>query len=115
MSDRPVNGRCGECDHLLSRHTPKCTWGTCSCANARIRLTKREYEALTWFAKGLMFKEVAVKMGCVPKTVEVHRYNMLKKAGVHGMAQMVLAAVQSGLLTKEDLPTFEIPVYGPSS
>lgn len=106
--------RCGECDHLLSRHTPNCDWPKCSCEMGKVTLTAREFEALKFFAQGLGAKEVAAKMNVGLDCVETHRYNMMRKAQVKTMVHMVLSAVNAGLIKLEDLPKFEVPLFGPS-
>ena len=42
-------------------------------------LSKREIEVVSYLHKGASSKEIALTMNVSPKTVEVHRYNILKK------------------------------------
>jgi two-component system invasion response regulator UvrY len=42
-------------------------------------LSKREIEIVTYLRRGETSKDIAVVLGLSPKTVEVHRYNILKK------------------------------------
>ena len=45
-------------------------------------LTRREIEIMKLLREGLSSKEIAAKLSLTPKTVEVHRYNILKKLDV---------------------------------
>lgn len=56
------------------------------------RLTVRELEVLRLVAAGLSAKEVAGKLQISPRTVEVHRNNMLKKLGVKNSTELVAVA-----------------------
>jgi two-component system, NarL family, response regulator NreC len=55
-------------------------------------LTVRELEVLRLVAAGLSAKEVANKLKISPRTVEVHRNNMLKKLGVKNSTELVAVA-----------------------
>ncbi|WP_162525157.1 LuxR C-terminal-related transcriptional regulator [Rariglobus hedericola] len=68
-------------------------------ANAGIsELTKREKTVLCHVAQGLSSKEIADKLGVSVHTVINHRSNLMKKTGLHRVAQLSLFAVQAGLV-----------------
>jgi two-component system invasion response regulator UvrY len=52
-------------------------------------LSGREIEVIKFVKQGLSSKEIALEMGLSIKTVEVHRYNILKKLNLKNTAAMV--------------------------
>jgi two-component system invasion response regulator UvrY len=52
-------------------------------------LSKRELEITGYIKEGFSSKEIAAKAGLSVKTVEVHRYNILKKLGLPNSAALV--------------------------
>lgn len=46
---------------------------------AATQLTKREFDILKLLGKGMTSKEIATDLNMSPRTVEVHRYHLLKK------------------------------------
>jgi len=52
-------------------------------------LSKREMEIILYVKKGLLSKEIAEEMNISIKTVEVHRYNILKKLNLKNAAALV--------------------------
>lgn len=57
-------------------------------------LTDREKEVFQWIGEGLTTKEIAEKLDCSPRTVEVHRAKIKKKLNCDTAAQVVRTAVQ---------------------
>jgi two-component system, LuxR family, response regulator FixJ len=53
------------------------------------RLSPREIEVLELVVNGAANKEVAAKLGLSPKTVEVHRANVMRKTGANSLAELV--------------------------
>ena len=45
-------------------------------------LTKRERQVAEKLAQGMAVKEIAAELGLSPKTVHVHRANLMEKLGV---------------------------------
>ena len=43
--------------------------------------------------RGVQAKKIADKLGISPKTVDVHRYNLMQKMQVHSLAELVHAAL----------------------
>ncbi len=67
-------------------------------APEREELTKREKTVLSHVARGLSSKEIADKMGLSVHTIMNHRSNLMKKTGLHRVAQLSLYAAQTGLI-----------------
>jgi DNA-binding NarL/FixJ family response regulator len=52
-------------------------------------ISKRELDIIGFLKKGLSSKEIAQSINLSVKTVEVHRYNILKKLGLPNVASLV--------------------------
>jgi DNA-binding CsgD family transcriptional regulator len=61
-------------------------------------LTPREREILDQVWSGCTNRSIAQQLGISIKTVEAHRANMMKKLRVSNTAQLLKAALESGLL-----------------
>jgi DNA-binding NarL/FixJ family response regulator len=61
-------------------------------------LTLREKEVLQLIAGGKSNKEIATLLGISPNTVAVHRAHVMDRLGIHRTAELVLYAVQKGLV-----------------
>jgi DNA-binding NarL/FixJ family response regulator len=61
-------------------------------------LTDREREVLRLIAEGHSTKEVASRLDIGTRTVETHRANLMRKLGVHSVAQLVRIAIREGLV-----------------
>jgi DNA-binding NarL/FixJ family response regulator len=64
----------------------------------RNRLTPRELEVLQLICDGLSNKEAAAKLGLSANTVAVHRARIMNALGVHKTAELVMYALQHGLI-----------------
>jgi two-component system response regulator NreC len=62
------------------------------------RVTVREHEILRMVVDGYSNKDIARKLDISPKTVAVHRTNMMAKFGVQNSAELVRYALQHHLL-----------------
>ena len=60
--------------------------------------TSREREVLALLALGCSDKEVARRLGISDLTARKHRENLLRKAGAHKVAELVLLATRRGWL-----------------
>jgi DNA-binding NarL/FixJ family response regulator len=69
-------------------------------------LTEREREVLRLLADGLSVKEVAVRLDRSVKTAEVHKYNLMRKLGVHHQTALVKYAIAHGIV---EVPLPEVP------
>jgi FixJ family two-component response regulator len=63
-------------------------------------LTRREGEILNELLSGETNKEIARRLGLSPRTVETHRLNIMKKANVKSIAQLMLNVLQPNLESK---------------
>ena len=52
-------------------------------------LTPTEKKIARYLVNGFTSKEIALALSCSPRTVEVHRANMIRKMGVRNSAEMV--------------------------
>jgi len=62
------------------------------------RLTPRELEVLQLICDGLSNKEIAARLDLSANTVAVHRANIMNTLGVHKTAELVVYALQNGLV-----------------
>lgn len=60
-------------------------------------LSKREREVLEWLALGCSNKVIARELGISPRTVEIHRANMMDKLGARHAAEAIRVWLQTGL------------------
>ncbi len=65
------------------------------------QLSKREFEVLSFVAKGLSNKEIAAELNLVEGTVKVHLTNILAKLQVSDRTQAILAAIKRGIINVE--------------
>jgi DNA-binding NarL/FixJ family response regulator len=67
-------------------------------AGERHRLTPRELEVLQLICDGLSNKDIAARLKVSVNTVAVHRANIMTTLGVHKTAELVVYALQHGLV-----------------
>lgn len=65
-------------------------------------LTTREREVLQMAARGLSNAEIAERLSISPRTVEIHRANMMHKLGLNNQTGLVRYAIQRGIVPLED-------------
>lgn len=68
-------------------------------ANPADELTKRETEILVQICKGLSTKQISEVLFISPKTIEVHRSNILSKTGCKNIAQLIVWAIKNGVFS----------------
>jgi len=61
-------------------------------------LTRREREILKLLAEGLSVKEIAASFDLSVKTVEAHKFNLMRKLDIHNKAQLVQFAIQKKII-----------------
>lgn len=61
-------------------------------------LTAREREVLKLLAEGKTVRSAATILGLSTKTVDAHKFNLMRKLGVHNKAELVMWAIQSKLV-----------------
>lgn len=68
-------------------------------ARSRVqRLTKREREVLAGVARGLSNRRIGEKLEISPRTVEIHRANMLTKMGAQHTSEAIRIAIEASLV-----------------
>lgn len=60
----------------------------------RRELTAREREVLKLLAEGQTVRSAANILGLSSKTVDAHKFNLMRKLGVHNKAELVMWAIQ---------------------
>lgn len=77
------------------------------------RLSIREQEVLRLVAEGESSKEVAVELGVSTRTVETHRFNIMKKLDIHSMSDLVKYAVREELISLEPQAGTDVDMASP--
>ena len=62
-------------------------------------LTSREREVLKMLAEGNSVKEIACDLNLSVKTVEAHKFNLMRKLDIHTIAGLTRFAIAKGLVT----------------
>jgi two-component system, NarL family, response regulator NreC len=65
-------------------------------------LTNREREVLQLSAEGFNTIDIAEKLSISLRTAEVHRFNLMRKLGLHNQTGLVRFAIQRGIVTLKD-------------
>lgn len=63
-----------------------------------VTLTPREREVVKLIAEGKSVKEIAVRLGRSVKTVEAHKFNLMRKLDIHNKAQLVTYAIEKKIV-----------------
>jgi two-component system response regulator NreC len=61
-------------------------------------LTRREVEILKFLAEGNSVKEIATILNLSVKTIEAHKFNLMRKLDIHNKAQLVQYAIQKKII-----------------
>jgi len=61
-------------------------------------LTAREREVLKLLAEGNTVRAAATVLGLSVKTVDAHKFNLMRKLGIHNKAQLVMWAIQRNVV-----------------
>ena len=73
------------------------------------RMTPRELEVLQLICGGLSNKDIAARLKLSANTVAVHRANIMNTLGVHKTAELVVYALQHGLVNPLATPNSQPP------
>ena len=65
-----------------------------------VHLTPRQREILRMIAMGHTNREIGESLGISVRTVEVHRFNLMRRLNVRNVAQLLRYALQHGLLPR---------------
>jgi two-component system response regulator NreC len=69
-------------------------WGSDGLAPRKRVLTAREREVLKLLAEGRTVRSAAGVLGLSAKTVDAHKFNLMRKLGIHNKAELVMWAIQ---------------------
>jgi len=72
--------------------------------NALDELTVRQREVLQLLAEGFSAKEVSTVLCISPRTVEYHKYRIMKVLGLYKSAELIQFSVEHGLVTQSPTP-----------
>jgi len=61
-------------------------------------LTPREREVVKMIAEGNSVREIAGTLGLSIKTIEAHKFNLMRKLNIHNKAQLVTYAIQKKIV-----------------
>jgi DNA-binding NarL/FixJ family response regulator len=84
-------------DGFLNRENKHPDFGSDAEHSAEL-LTSREREVIQLLAEGRSTKEVAVTLNLSVKTAETHRTNLMRKLGLHSVADLTRYAVRNGIV-----------------
>ena len=62
-------------------------------------LTAREREVLKLLAEGRTVRSAAGVLGLSVKTVDAHKFNLMRKLGIHNKAELVMWAIQKNVVS----------------
>ncbi len=62
------------------------------------RLTNREREILVLLAEGHTLKDIATQLDVSVKTVDAHKYNLMRKLDLHDRAELIRYAIRKRLV-----------------
>lgn len=68
---------------------------------AQPQLTRRERQVLQRIAEGQTSADIAVQLQVAASTVEVHRRNLMRKLGLHNIADLTRYAIRHGISSDE--------------
>jgi two-component system response regulator NreC len=69
-------------------------WPAESPSTKKRSLTAREHEVLKLLAEGQTVRSAAGVLGLSAKTVDAHKFNLMRKLGIHNKAELVMWAIQ---------------------
>lgn len=65
-----------------------------------LHITPRQREILRMVAMGHTNREIGESLAISVRTVEVHRFNLMRRLNVRNVAQLLRQALQQGLLSR---------------
>lgn len=84
----------------VARHLAAAVQGDDNPVRARLAaLTSRERDVLVRVAQGRTNRETAAELGISVRTVETHRDSLMRKLGIHTVAELTRFALENGLNT----------------
>jgi len=73
-------------------------WSDGAMATQPRALTMREREVLKLLAEGRTVRSTATELGVSVKTVDAHKFNLMRKLGIHNKAELVMWAIRKRLV-----------------
>jgi two-component system, NarL family, response regulator NreC len=73
-------------------------WGEDKSRTRKRGLTAREREVLELLAAGSTVRSAAKTLGLSIKTVDAHKFNLMRKLGIHNKAELVMWAIQKRIV-----------------
>jgi DNA-binding NarL/FixJ family response regulator len=61
-------------------------------------LTAREQEVLKLLAEGKTVRAAALALGLSSKTVDAHKFNLMRKLGIHNKVQLIMWAIRTKIV-----------------
>jgi len=74
----------------------------CGAPDSCESLTAREREVLRLAAEGYSHLTIAIRLRISPRTVEVHRTNLMRKLDLHNQTELIWYALRRGILPMEN-------------
>jgi two-component system NarL family response regulator len=91
-----MNGQCYLCPEVASALAAEMSEPTGPAKS--VRIAKREREVLRLIASGVRTRAIAAQLNISAATVEVHRRNLMRKLGMHTIAELTQHAIREGLV-----------------
>lgn len=83
---------------VAAKIRPGARTGSGQVPSRRSSLTLREREVMKLLAEGNTVRQAAGVLGVSIKTVEAHKFNLMRKLDIHNKAQLVTAAIQKKIV-----------------
>lgn len=94
-----AQGKTYLCQEVAGAVVDAARGGPSHAGRAKEALGRRESEVLTLLAEGRTSPEIADRLHIATSTVEVHRRNIMRKLGLHSVAELTKYAIRNGLTT----------------
>jgi RNA polymerase sigma factor (sigma-70 family) len=75
-------------------------------------LTPRERQVFALVVRGMLNKQIAHELGTSERTVKAHRQMVMQKCGVRSVAELVMIAERTGILTADVVLAKAVRKYG---
>jgi DNA-binding NarL/FixJ family response regulator len=98
---------CASCGHVPSDHQDGRCFGTCACAKPCVKITPRELDIFRSLARGGCVKDTTDAEHSL-KTTEAHKYNLMRKLGVHNKIELTALAIRLGIISIDDIPVPDV-------
>ncbi|RMH03420.1 MAG: DNA-binding response regulator [Nitrospirae bacterium] len=102
--DACLRGKMAKGSQPRSRHSNRNAKGnTRGRTDDTLALTARQKEILRLVAQGLTNREIGEHLGISVRTVEVHRFNLMRRLRVRNVAQLLRQALLMKLISKQSV------------